>query len=219
MPAMPATIATLADLLEQLGGVAPSRVRCLPPPGLATEADVLALRSSPERRLYELVDGVLVEKAMGFRESYLAGVLVTMLSNFVGPRRLGIVLTPDGMVRLAAGLIRIPDVAFISWEHLPDRRLPTEPIPTLAPELVVEVLSVGNTAAEMARKRQEYFSAGVQAVWLIDPRARTVEVYTAPEQSTLLNATHTLEGGTILPGLRLSLRDFFAALDVQGPAQ
>ena len=61
------------------------------------------------------------------------------------------------MVRLAPGLVRIPDLAFISWQRLPERRVPTDPIPGLVPDLVVEVLSDGNTAAEMDRKRREYF--------------------------------------------------------------
>jgi len=104
------TIETLADLLEQLGGIAPDRVRFRPAPGTATEEDVLAIRHSPERRLCELVDGVLVEKAMGLRESYLASVLITILLTFVRLRNLGLVTAPDGTMRLAPGLVRIPDV-------------------------------------------------------------------------------------------------------------
>jgi hypothetical protein len=65
-----ATIKTLADLLEQLGGIVPERVRFRPPPGTATEKDVLEVEAH-EDRLCELVDGVLVEKAMGWRESIL----------------------------------------------------------------------------------------------------------------------------------------------------
>ncbi|HSX81210.1 MAG TPA: Uma2 family endonuclease, partial [Candidatus Saccharimonadia bacterium] len=118
------TIDTLADLLEQLGGIAPSRVRFRPAPGTATEEDVLAIRNSPERRLCELVDGVLVEKAMGLRESYLASVLIMILLTFVRLRNLGLVTAPDGTMRLAPGLVRIPDVAFISWDRLPNRRVP-----------------------------------------------------------------------------------------------
>jgi len=74
----PAAIETLADLLEYLGGIAPDRVRFRPPPGTATEEDVLAIHAR-EGRLYELIDGVLVEKAVGLRESYLASVLITIL--------------------------------------------------------------------------------------------------------------------------------------------
>ena len=210
------TIETLADLLEQLGGIAPDRVRFRPAPGTATEEDVLAIRHSPERRLCELVAGVLVEKAMGLRESYLASVLITILLTFVRPQNLGMVTAPDGTMRLAPGLVRIPDVAFISWDRLPNRRVPTEPIPDLAPDLAVEVLSVGNTPGEMARKRQDYFAAGVHLVWQVDPSTRTVEVFTAPDQSTVLHETHILDGGTVLPGFTLPLQELFAALDQQG---
>lgn len=112
--------------------------------------------------------------------------------------------------------MRIPDTAFISWERLSNRRVPTEPLPDVAPELAVEVLSVGNTPGEMARKRQEYFSAGVQVVWQVDPRTRTVEVFTVPAQSTVLHEAQTLEGGMVLPGFTLPLQELFSELDLQG---
>jgi Uma2 family endonuclease len=210
-----AAIKTLADLLEQLGGIAPDRVRFRPAPGTATEKDVLALHDH-EGRLYELMHGVLVEKAVGLRESFLAIALASILRAFVRPRNLGMVTGEAGMMRLMAGLVRIPDAAFISWNRLPNRRVPTEPIPDLAPDLAVEVLSVGNTPGEMARKRQEYFSAGVQVVWQVDPRTRTVEVFTTPDQSTVLHEAQTLEGGMVLPGFMLPLQELFAELDLQG---
>jgi Uma2 family endonuclease len=110
----------------------------------------------------------------------------------VRPRNLGLVTAPDGMMRLAAGLVRIPDVAFIAWDRLPNRRVPTDPIPALAPNLAVEVLSAGNTTREIARKCREYFAAGVQLVWLVDPETRTVVVHTTPEDSTILHEEDTL---------------------------
>jgi len=206
---------TLADLLDHLGGIAPERVRLHPAPGTATEEDVLNVHDQAGR-LCELVDGVLVEKAMGFRESFLAAALIIILGNFVRPRNLGLVTAPDGMMRLAAGLVRIPDVAFISWDRLPNRRVPTAPIPALAPNLAVEVLSPGNTAREIARKCREYCAAGVQLVWLVDPETRTVVVHTTPEDSTILHEEDTLEGDMVLPGFALSVREFFAELDRQG---
>ena len=168
--------------------------------------------------LCELVEGVLVEKLMGFRESFLTIALSAVLWGFVKTRNLGLVTGADGMVRLAPGLVRIPDLAFISWQRLPERRVPTDPIPGLVPDLVVEVLSEGNTAAEMARKRREYFAAGVRLAWFVDPVARTVEVYTAANQSTLLEAEQTLDGGTVLAGFSLPLAELFAELDRQGLA-
>jgi Uma2 family endonuclease len=121
------------------------------------------------------------------------------------------------MVRLAANLIRIPDVSFISWERIPGRRMPTQPVPHLSPDLAVEVLSESNTNAEMDRKRREYFGAGVRLAWFVDPRERTVDVYTAVDQFTTLTEDQTLDGGNVLPGFTLPLRGFFAELDRQGP--
>ena len=210
------TIRTLADLLEQLGGIAPERVQYNPPPGRGTEQDVLDVFRQ-EKRLCELVDGVLVEKSMGYGESTLAGALIAILRSFVIPRNLGIVSGEAGMMRLTPGLVRIPDVAFASWDRFPGRRRPTVPIPAIAPDLAVEVLSESNTEAEMARKLHEYFAAGVRLVWLVDPEARTVAVYTAPEQPIqTLTEADTLDGGDVLPGFTLPLRELFAELDRQG---
>ena len=202
------TIETLADLLERLGDMPPERIRFHPFPGTATEKDVLA-RPDGVKRLCELVDGVLVEKAMGFYESRLAAVLIRFLDEFVSRQDLGIVLSADGMMRLAPGLVRIPDVSFISWNRLPDRLLPAEPIPDLAPDLAVEILSVSNTAAEMARKLREYFAAGVRLVWYVDPEDQTVQVYTAPDQFRLLTEDDTIDGAAVVPGFTLAIRQWF----------
>src|SRR5438034_2089 len=93
-------VETLADLLDRLGGIAPSRVRFHPLPGMATEADVLKLLEAPRKRLCELVDGTLVEKAMGFRESGLAMRLGFFLQLFLQQYPLGILTAPDGPMRL-----------------------------------------------------------------------------------------------------------------------
>ncbi len=216
MPVVPSVptppLKTVTDLLQRLGDIPPERVRWQPRPGDATEADVLR----EENKLCELVEGVLVEKAMGFPEAFLATFLCRILDEFIRPRKLGIVIGPDGTWRLWAGLVRMPDVAFVSWDRLPGRRVPTAPIPDLAPNLAVEVLSPSNTRAEMARKRQVHFTAGVQLVWEADLLARTVTVYPSPTQSTVLTENDTLDGGTVLSGFRLPLRDWFGELNRQG---
>jgi len=199
----------LADLLERLGSVPPERVRFSPPPGTATEQDVLAIHDRTNR-LCELVDGVLVEKAMGFYESRLAAALIEILGNYVSKNQLGIVLAPDGMMRLAPGLVRMPDVSFLSWDHFPDRQPPAEPIPDLAPDLAVEVLSKGNTTREMDRKFRDYFNAGVRLVWYLQPKTKTAEVYTSLDTVTVVPPEGTLDGGDVLPGFTLVLADWFA---------
>ena len=205
----PPKIENFGELLEQLGGVPPSRVRLVPPPGRARERHVVEINDR-ENRLFELVDGVLVEKAMGARESLLAGVLVQIIWNFVEKDDLGVVLGADGMMRLRPRLVRIPDVSFISWVRIPSGEFPDEPIPDIVPDLAVEVLSEGNTKGEIERKLREYFAAGVQLVWVIDPKARVVDVYTSATEYRRLRNGQTLDGGTVLPGFKLALRSFFA---------
>ena len=91
-------IVTLADLLEQLGGIAPARDDFASARGCNRRG--LAAIHDREGRLYELVDGVLVEKATGLRESYLAIVLITTLWNFVQLRNLGSVVRQESRLYL-----------------------------------------------------------------------------------------------------------------------
>ena len=201
-------IDTLAELLERLGSISPARVRFRPPPGTATQQDVLACDKG-EKRLCELVDGVLVEKAMGYYESRLAMVLASLLEAFCQKHNLGIVLGADATTALGPGLVRLPDVSFVSRRRLPGGKIPREPIPDLAPDLAVEVISQGNTPQEMDRKLREYFEAGVKLVWYVYPQTRTVRVYTAPEDVLELGEDQTLQGGDVLPGFTVQIRDWF----------
>ncbi len=132
---------TIGDLLKRIGNIPAERVRLVPTPGTAIEKDVVDVLNR-ENRPCELVEGTLVEKAVGYEESELALLIGTFLNNFVRPRKLGIVTGADGTIRLFPGLVRIPDVAFASWSCLPDRKRPKARIPHIAPDLVVEVLSM-----------------------------------------------------------------------------
>jgi len=212
---MATAIRTVADLLRRLGDVPADRIRFHPPLGTATVADVVSIREN-EGVLCELIEGVLLEKTVGMKESRLAMWLGGMLNLFIIPKNLGFVAGPDGGMELLLGLVRIPDVAFISWDRTPDRTMPTAPVPQLAPNLAVEVLSKGNTVGEMAAKRIDYFAARVELVWEIHPAKRTVAVYTSPTDCTMLGAGDTLDGGTVLPGYTLTLAELFGELDRKG---
>lgn len=203
---------TVADLLAQFGPILHARVRQCPPPGSATEQDVIDIRER-ERRLYELVDGVLVEKVMGIHEAYLAALIVQLIGEFLRVHDLGFIMGADGMARLAPGLIRIPDVSFISWGRIPDHRIPRLPVLGFAPDLAVEVLSPGSTDVEMAGKLRDYLAAGVRLVWFVDRVSRAVRVCTGVEQSTVLVEGQSLSGEPVLPGLVVQLRDLFARLE------
>jgi Uma2 family endonuclease len=200
---------TVADLLRRLGGVPAHRVRMHPAPGTASERDVLAVERR-HGRICELVDGTLVEKVMGFPEAFLAGWLVTHLNNFLATQSLGIVAGPDGLLKLTTGLIRVPDVSFVSWARLPGGKVPTQPMPKLALDLAVEIISKGNTRAEMTRKVREYFEAEARLVWLIYPKSKTARVYSAPRDWIEIGHEGVLDGGDVLPGFRLPFRELFA---------
>ncbi len=201
---------TLGDLYERFGPIPLSRIRRLPEPGTATEDDVLEIHER-EGRACELVDGILVEKTMGQYESRLALQIAWLLMNFVNPRKLGSVFGADGFMKLQPGLIRIPDVSFVSKERLKAACLrPGGKIQPLVPELAVEVLSPGNTKQEMDRKLTEFFQAGVELVWYVDPRAQRVTIYRSEIPSEILQPPAELNGDPVLPGLSISLTELFA---------
>jgi Uma2 family endonuclease len=200
---------TMADVLDHLGGISPQRVRMRPPPGRATEEDLIRVLTK-SGRLFELVDGTLVEKVMGYGEGGLGMDIGRLLGKFLDQHDLGDLVGADATMRLMPRLVRIPDVSFVRWEKLPGRQRPKEAIPNLVPDLAVEVLSEGNTPGEMQRKLKEYFLSGVPLVWFVDPQKRTVAVFTAPDVRTVFTEEQTLDGGDVLPGLRLAVRDIFA---------
>ena len=200
---------TVADLVASLGGIPLDRIRVVPPFGTATEKDVLEV----ERQTgcpCELIDGTLVEKTMGYIESFLVMRIGFLIQSFLATHDLGIVLGADGTLQVLPDQVRIPDVCFVAWERFPNRQLPSEPIPLLAPDLAIEVLSVSNTEAEMQRKLHDYFTAGVRLVWYIDPQTRSAKSYTAESQCVELSESQSLSGGDVLLGFELPLKELFA---------
>jgi Uma2 family endonuclease len=202
---------TLVDIARRFGPIPLRRVRLHPYP--ATVADVIELHDR-HNRLFELVDGILVEKDMGYPSDFVALTIATLLRNFVTPGRLGAVCGSSGMMQLAPGLVRIPDVSFCYWDQFPNRRVSSEPVPDLHPNLAVEVLSPGNTREEMDEKLRDYFASGATLVWLVDPADRTVLVFTSPDRAAArrLTAADTLDGGTVLPGFSTPVAALFADL-------
>jgi Uma2 family endonuclease len=203
---------TASDVIARFGDIPIARIRTTPPPGEATEADVIELHDHHDR-LYELIDGTLVEKAMGWRESELAIIIARLLGNFVAEHRLGKVLGSDGMFRLKPAHIRIPDVAFISKDRFVERTLTPGAFWELGFDLAVEVISPSNTRREMERKLVDYFAAGVGLVWLVYPETREIVRYSSPANSATLQGTDVLDGGTVLPGFSITVPEIFAQLD------
>lgn len=173
---------------------------------MATEADLLRFVERDEH-LCELIDGTLVEKPVGSWEGLIAANLIFILGNYLSKNDLGAVFGDASPMRMKIGRVWLPDVSYFSYERLPET---LDPIFALSPDLAVEVLSEGNTAAEMNQKLIEYFQSGTRLVWFIDPRPRTVAVYHQPgAPSTVLNEQSILDGEPVLPGLTIAVADLF----------
>ncbi len=211
-----AELETFADVARRLGDIPPERIIWLP--HVATEDD--CVRYCERHGPAELIDGFLVEKAMGYRESILAMLLGRHLGNFVIPRKLGLVGGADAIMRVRADQLRLPDVGFVTWERLVASDAHNKKVAPFGPDLAVEVLSESNTRAEIDQKRREFFGAGTKLIWVIDRKTRTAEVYddpTRPDQMTLVRETDALDGGVVLPGFTLPLAELFGDLDPPAP--
>jgi Uma2 family endonuclease len=198
---------TVADLLDELH-VPAERIRLKPAPGTATGRDVLRIKAR-EGVLCELVNGTLVEKSMGFNESAIPLDIAYFFKAYLRQNNLGFLSGADGPIRMRKKRIRIPDFAFYSWRHFPDRKRPQGGIPAICPDLAVEIISPKNTRREMARKLKEYFAAGTQIVWYVYPKSKTVDVYTTPTTKLTVGPAETLDGGDLLPGLAVPVAAIF----------
>jgi len=203
---------SVADLIDRLGGIPANRIRMQPPPGTATEKDLLRLLDAEDKRICELIDGVLVEKAVATREGLYAAYVSRMIGNHADEFDLGVVLGGDSPFRFRLGLVRIPDISFVSWGRIPGGEFPDDPICELVPDLAVEVLSKNNTLAEIELRLDNYFEAGVRLAWVIDPRKERAKIYSSRSRMQEIGSDAELLGGKVLPGFRLPLRDVFASI-------
>lgn len=203
---------TLEDRIADLGNIPLSRVIHTPPIGTATWRDVVRIHDE-QGRLCELVDGTLVEKTASFRESLLTTYLTHAVMTYLDAHPIGIATGPSAMFRLFGDTVRGGSVAFTTWTRLPGRKIPIAQIPEVVPNFVIEVLRVGNTYGEMSRKRREYFQAGAELVWMVDPRQRTVAVYRSALDVQVYREGEKLDGGAVLPGFEVDTGALFAKLD------
>jgi Uma2 family endonuclease len=198
-----------AELLDRLGNVPLERILMHPAPGTATEEDALLLLEALDKRLVELIDGVLVEKPTGTREGFLGGLILQRILNYLDQNPIAEAAPGDSALRLQPGLVRIPDVSVIGSKRIPDG-FPPEALASLVPDLAIEVISQSNTRGEIKRKLKDYFLSGTQLAWVIYPKTQTAEVYTAPDRKKRIARGGTLDGSSVLPGFTLSLSELFA---------
>ncbi|WP_218081903.1 Uma2 family endonuclease [Anthocerotibacter panamensis] len=157
---------------------------------------------------YELVDGQAVPKVSPQEtHSILTFTLTTLLSRwakFHGRVRLEWALA---LKRRGEDWAPVPDVTYISYERLPAsvRRTRACPVP---PELVLEILSPGQTIQEFENKAQDYFAAGVLRMWLVEPDALFLQVFFPDRPSQIYTGDIPITD-PLFPGLSLSIKEIF----------
>ena len=179
---------------------------------LLTAAEFFRLPDPPNGARQELVRGEVVEiAAPGFRHGKRAFRVAKVLDNYVSARRCGHITVESGVLtERGPDTVRIPDVAYWSAERIP---LDQEPdgYPDVAPEIAIEILSPSNRPGQMRLKVNEYFAAGVQMVWLIDPIDRMCWVYTVSQEgASVFGEKETVTGGDVLLDFSCKVSEFFA---------
>lgn len=162
-------------------------------------------------RLTELVRGRIVEMNRPFTaHGYQVYRAAMLLGQFVDQRRLGRIVTGDAGVvtQRDPDSVRGPDVAYYSYQRIPQGPVPDEYWP-MSPELVVEVRSKSDRWKDVVLKVAEYLSANVLTVAVIDPVAQRVHIYSADNETTILNATDLLTFPDVLPGFEVIVAKLF----------
>jgi Uma2 family endonuclease len=140
--------------------------------------------------------------------------LTQQLGNWADRDGTGEVFDSSTVFVLPNGARRSPDVSWIRlerWNQLTQAQ--QDGFPPIVPNFVIELVSPSDLKnqryEDLQAKMQEYLENGTQLGWLIEPSAKTVEIYRSGQQVEILNNPQTLSGEEILPGFNLDLREIF----------
>ena len=163
------------------------------------------------RKGCELVDGVWVEKPMSNKAALVASNLTAPLVPHVRAGRLGFVFQADAAYRLFPArpkLLRKPDLSFVRSERFPDGRV-TDKTYEFPPDLAVEVISPNDVAEDVELKLDEYLRAGVRLVWVVSVKTRNVWAYKPDGTGKLYRAADVLSGEDVVPGFAVTAGELF----------
>lgn len=170
-------------------------------------------RAENQDKRFELVDGVMVEMAGGTGGDHgeVTHQIGRLVGNHVADHRLGRMTAAETCYVLwknpsGKDTVRCPDAGFVTMERAPKPFAPGY-IP-FAPDFAVEVVSPSNDATEIHNKVLDYLRYGTRLVWVVYPDSRTVFVHTQ-SGSKILTVEDTLDGGDVLPGFKLAVKDIF----------
>jgi len=170
-------------------------------------------RSAPpeDNGAYDLVDGVWVEKTMGAKSSRVGVLVAYRLGAFNETKPSGLFFGTDCGYKIFPHnpkLVRYPDVSFVRFGRLPNDEIP-EGYMTIAPDLVVEVVSPKNLAEEVEERLLDFLRVGVPLIWVLYPRSRSVYVVRQDGTARHLTGSEELLGDDVLPGFRCRVDQLF----------
>ncbi len=177
-------------------------------PKLMTADEFLMMPDDGKR--YELIRGELVELPQPKPvHGFVSMRVARPLDDFVMAHGLGIVIAPAGFViEIGPDTVRAPDVAFISWDRLPDGELPDGYLRT-APNIVVEVLSPSDRPGAVNAKIQLWLDTGAELVWALHPPTKTVRICRPDAEDVTLTEDDILDAEPVLPGFSVPVADLF----------
>lgn len=158
---------------------------------------------------HELVEGQLTTMVpAGGAHGQIAARLLGRVFGFVETHRLGELFAGGTGFRLRRDpdTVRAPDVALVGADRATEAGVPG--FPALAPDLVAEVVSPSDRAAEVTGKALAWLDAGVRLIWVVDPQNRTVTVY-RQNGVAVLRGRDVLNDGDVLPGFALPLEELW----------
>lgn len=165
----------------------------------------------------ELIAGRIVRlMPTGHRPNQAAGAIFVSLKNHTRATKRGLAYTDNmgfAVPKLPSGRESFsPDASYYNGRLPPDDMDFVEGPPTFAVEVRSKNDYGGAAEAEMAAKRADYFLAGTQVVWDVDPRARCVRVYRAdtPEAPVAFHEAELADAEPAVPGWRMAVVDVFA---------
>jgi Uma2 family endonuclease len=164
-----------------------------------------------DRKGFEEIDGVWVEKKMGNPAITVEANILGVVRNFVRSQQLGRVLGANGAYRMfpdRPALMRKPDVSFVASGRLsPEEAAQAEW--RIAPDLAVEVISPNEEAQDAEQKLDEYLRAGVRLMWVAYLPTRNIWAYRPDGTARRYRAEETLTGEDVLPGFAVPVAELF----------
>jgi Uma2 family endonuclease len=159
---------------------------------------------------YELVEGEIRQMTpTGGQHGAVVMNLSVPLARHVKKEGLGVVFGAETGFRIGVDpdTVRAPDIAFASRNRLPESGVPAGFLEG-PPDLAVEVISPGDAIYDVEERVERWLAAGAGAVWVVNPRRRTVVVHTAEGIRTLCE-DDVLDGGDVVRGFRCPIRELF----------